>query len=120
LNEIKRDPPHPEIFQPDQNQIMPLITPAYPATNSLYNVNVHTRDVMLGYTLTHPLTLSLTLTYLLTYLAEMRAATETLESIIASNGQGWSRLFEPNDFFVKYTNYLMCNIIAVGNDAAGI
>ncbi len=48
----------------------------------------------------------------------MRAATETLESIIASNGQGWSRLFEPNDFFIKYTNYFMCNIIAVGNDAA--
>ena len=103
-----------------QNQLtqecMPIITPAYPAMNSSYNVNLHGREVMV---------------------TEWRRGAEIIKSIndgfkSASKklkrklpdddtiDEAYNKLFEPSDFFVKYHHYLRCNIIGGQDEGPAI
>jgi poly(A) polymerase len=108
LNSIQ---PHPSFFgekdkgdvwSPEEayNQHMPIITPAYPAMNSALSVSTHTLGVMKK---------------------ELVAGYEVCKGITATIKEkglmGWDRLFEPSDFFIAYTHYLVLNIIANGNDS---
>lgn len=80
--------------------MMPIITPAYPAANSAYNVSEHTLKVMDN---------------------EFRAANDVVRSIVAKKENAdWSRLFTPSDFFISYNHYLLCHIIGsvTGEDDA--
>ena len=82
------------------HHLMPIITPAYPAMNSADKV---TRD-----------TLSIMST-------EFQRAHNLIKTIIAERGKDfnidWDRLFEPSDFFLKYSHYLSLNILGRGQDA---
>ena len=102
LNHIKANPPTAarqlDIWEPDlsgKRHLMPMVTPAYPASNSSFNVSVHTREIMLD---------------------EMRLASDIVTSILESAEQEWGRLFEPSDFFVRYSHYLCCHIVGTGTD----
>jgi len=72
---------------------MPLITPAYPAMNSSFNVSSHSFEVMK---------------------AEIKRAHELRNVIVGE--KKWELLFEPSDFFLKYNHYLACHIIGTGNN----
>lgn len=105
LNNIQPNPPdlpvseHRDVWTQASNplQLMPIITPAYPAMNSAYNVSVHTLEVMKQ---------------------EFKRGYDVTESIIREKGsKGWQRLFEPSDFFVQYSHYLACHIIGNGENA---
>jgi poly(A) polymerase len=79
---------------------MPIITPAYPAMNSAEKVTKHTLAVMQ---------------------AEFARSHAVIKSIVAERGRecvvDWARLFEPSDFFLRYSHYLGCHLIAGGQDA---
>ena len=79
--------------------IMPIITPAYPAMNSSDKVNEHTRMVMIQ---------------------EISRGHDELRKIVRLRGPestvDWDVLFEPSDFYVKYSHYLQCHIVGVGDD----
>ena len=109
LNEIQ---PHPSFFgendkgdvwTPEEarirREVMPIITPAYPAMNSAVNVSEDTLAVMVK---------------------ELESAykiCKSITTIIQDEGyKGWGRLFEPSDFFIMYDHYLTLNIIANGDD----
>ena len=110
LNEIQ---PHPSFFGENdkgdvwsadeakmRREVMPIITPAYPAMNSAVNVNEDTLAVMVK---------ELTAGYKIC---------QSITSIIQEDGfRGWGRLFEPSDFFIMYDHYLTLNILANGDDA---
>lgn len=81
------------------HDIMPLITPAYPAMNSTYNVNANTFAVLKE---------------------EFKRGLEVISEILKEKRQRqvppehWAKLFEPSDFFLKYPHYLACHIL--GNE----
>ena len=104
LNNIQSNPPelpHSEYRDvwsqaSNPNHYMPIITPAYPAMNSSYNVSLHTLEVMKQ---------------------EFKRGYELTQVIIREKGgEGWHRLFEPSDFFVKYSHYLQCHIVGNGEN----
>lgn len=102
LNNIQPNPPelplseHRDVWNQATNpsHCMPIITPAYPAMNSSYNVSLHTLEVMKQ---------------------EFKRGYEITEMIIREKG-GWHKLFEPSDFFVKYSHYLQCHIVGNGEN----
>jgi len=49
---------------------------------------------------------------------EFKRGYDITETIIREKGsQGWHRLFEPSDFFVKYSHYLSCHIVGGENNS---
>lgn len=107
LNNIQQNPPgslasdERAVWSQKTNakDLMPLITPAYPAMNSAFNVNVHSFEVMKN---------------------EIKRGYEVVEQIIkdtlSSRPPQWERLFEPSDFFIKYSHYLACHIVGTGDN----
>lgn len=104
LNNIQSNPPelpHSEYRDVwsqvnNPNHYMPIITPAYPAMNSSYNVSTHTLEVMKQ---------------------EFKRGYEITQIIIREKGgEGWHRLFEHTDFFIKYSHYLQCHIVGNGEN----
>ncbi|KXZ51558.1 hypothetical protein GPECTOR_12g521 [Gonium pectorale] len=80
----------------DSLALMPVITPAYPSMNSLYNVQRSTLEVMT---------------------AEFANAAEVCTSFMRClNGQPieWSRLFAPVPFFTQHTFYIQLEVSADG------
>lgn len=77
------------------NDVMPIITPAYPAMNSAFNVNYDTLEVMKQ---------------------EIARGNELIGTIIKE--KSWHKLFEPSDFFLRYSHYLICHIIGTGDNSA--
>jgi poly(A) polymerase len=49
-------------------------------------------------------------------MTEFKRGRDTVKSILEQGGKYWDRLFEPSDFFVKYSQYISCNIITGGDD----
>mmetsp|Transcript_26696 Transcript_26696/g.39666 ORF Transcript_26696/g.39666 Transcript_26696/m.39666 type:complete len:635 (-) Transcript_26696:59-1963(-) len=99
LTQIRPNPPGEklEVWSREMYpfHLMPIITPAYPSFNSSLSVTERTRAVMC---------------------AEIKKAYDIVTKIIREKGEGWGRLFQPSEFFVKYKYYLQCHIIAVGDD----
>lgn len=107
LNNIQQNPPghlpteERVVWLPKLNpkDIMPIITPAYPAMNSAHNVSQHTFEVMQE---------------------EIRRGYHVIEGILKEKvwkKESWEALFEPSDFFLKYPHYLACHIIGTGENA---
>ena len=48
---------------------------------------------------------------------EFKRGREVVKSILDQGGKNWGQLFEPSDFFVRYTHYVSCSIIGSGDDA---
>jgi poly(A) polymerase len=105
LNNIQQNPPGTLLSderavwsaKTNTKDLMPLITPAYPAMNSAFNVSAHSFEVMRQ---------------------EIQRGYEVTEEIIKTPGEKqWDRLFEPSDFFLKYTHYLQCHIVLTGDNA---
>jgi poly(A) polymerase len=104
LNNIQQNPPDASlseqrvIFSSANNphDMMPIITPAYPAMNSSYSVNKHTFEVMQS---------------------EIAKGYELMETIVKQKGACWERLFEGSDFFIKYSHYLACHVVGTGQNS---
>lgn len=88
--------------------IMPIITPAYPAMNSTYNVSIHTFKIMTD---------------------ELERGAKIIEEMLQNNAKKkdesvqtkpneyfYNEIIKPSDFFVKYTHYLACHIIGTGDN----
>jgi len=86
---------NPKVNLRDRSHLMPVITPAYPAMNSTYNVSHSTMAVLK---------------------AEFQRGTEATFSI-EHQGQPWSELFQPTDMFRRYKYYLRIDICALDDDS---
>ncbi|NXX50834.1 PAPOG polymerase, partial [Tricholaema leucomelas] len=75
----------PRVNISDRYHVMPIITPAYPQQNSSYNVSMSTRAVMVE---------------------EFKHGLEVTKEILQGKS-GWSKLFEPLNFFRKYKHYIV-------------
>lgn len=101
LNNIQQNPPGSLVTDERQvwsqkgnyKDLMPLITPAYPAMNSAFNVNAHSFEVMR---------------------MEIKRGYEITELIIKE--KCWDKLFETSDFFIRYSHYLACHIVGTGDN----
>lgn len=78
----------PRVNMKDGYHLMPIVTPAYPAQNTTFNVNMSSFKVI------H---------------AELRRGLDTVDEIFA-NKSSWSKLFEPVDFIAKYKHFLRVDI----------
>ncbi|KAL3682811.1 hypothetical protein R1sor_000833 [Riccia sorocarpa] len=78
----------------DRTHQMPIITPAYPCMNSSYNVSTSTLRVMTE---------------------EFNRGNQICEGM-KTKDVDWSKLFEPNQFFDTYKNYLQIDITAADDD----
>ena len=101
LNAIQPNPPGAtrEVWDPivKARDLMPIITPAYPAMNSAASVTEHTRAVMVrefqdGFSVCTAISKDLTLSY--------------------------DKLFEPSDFFIRYNHYLSLNVVGTNDKQA--
>ena len=95
LNSIKENPPNETkiIWSRNTKDLMPMITPAYPASNSSYTVSEFTLEIMK---------------------AEFSRGYDIVKTILCDNPTNdWNKLFESSDFFLKYHHYLRCNIIGI-------
>lgn len=72
--------------------LMPIITPAFPAMNSSVSVSMHTFRVIQE---------------------EIKRGNEIIMPAIAKDvhNMKWEKLFEPSDFFIKYSYYFHCRIV---------
>lgn len=107
LNNIQPHPPGQLISEErkvwtkeeNPNDIMPIITPAYPAMNSAYSTSEQSFEVMYQ---------------------EICRGFEIVERILRAktwqNPDSWRELLEPTDFFVRYRHYLACHILGHGDD----
>lgn len=95
LNQIEEGGPLARrVWNPRTNpslrmQLMPVITPAYPAMNSTYNVSESTKKIMVE---------------------ELKRGHQIMETVL-KEGE-WPKLFEPVAFFELYRVYLMVNVSA--------
>lgn len=79
-----------------QREVMPILTPAFPAGNSSYNVSPFTLSIMSK---------------------EFRRGHAIMERIYhKARGRGWSELLEPSDFFIAYKYYLAVDVQAHGEE----
>ena len=78
-----------------QREIMPIITPAYPAQNSTYNVSISTFRILQ---------------------AEIKRGTEIMDKIAANKLYDspaiWAELVTPIDFFLMHKHYLQVRIFS--------
>jgi poly(A) polymerase len=79
---------NPKLYPKDRSHLMPIITPAYPAMNSTYNVSEST----------------------LFLLKEEFARGAVITFKIESQGLSWAELFEKRDFFTRYKVYLQIDV----------
>lgn len=79
---------------PYNRDLMPIITPAYPAMNSSMSVNEHTRTIMEN---------------------EFRYGYEICKQIVKGEAT-WGKLFQPSDFYIRYNHYLCINIVGTGDN----
>lgn len=86
---------NPKINPRERRDLMPIITPAYPAMNSTYNVSRSTLAVLKE---------------------EFKRGTEETFKIEHQHCP-WTDLFAPTDFFVRYKKYLQIDICAADEDA---
>ncbi|CAL8467929.1 g7467 [Coccomyxa elongata] len=97
LREIEHDAMGLQVWDPrvnprDQMHLMPIITPAYPAANSSYNVSEST---------------------LATMKEEFEHGEKVCTRILAEGSPTkWHNLFEPVQFFKNYKNYLQIEVVA--------
>ena len=49
-------------------------------------------------------------------ITEFKRGREIVKNILDTGGEGWAKLFEPSDFFIKYSHYISCNIIGDAED----
>lgn len=80
---------NPAVYPGDRKNLMPVITPSWPAMCSTYNVSKSTKDVMMK---------------------ELNRGSEITAKIFYGSGK-WSDLFEKHSFFTKDHKYYM-SIIA--------
>ena len=85
----------------DRMHLMPIITPAYPAMNSGYNVSTSTLYLMMQ---------------------EFERGDSKCKSILEDRGTNgaptdWSPLFEKSDFFSRFKTYIMIQVSAKNKDA---
>jgi poly(A) polymerase len=85
---------NPKIYPKDRLHLMPIITPAYPAMNSTYNVSESTLRLM----------------------KEEFARGADITFKIENQGLPWAVLFEKSDFFCRYKVYLQIDILAQTED----
>lgn len=85
----------PKVNPRERRDLMPIITPAYPAMNSTYNVSRSTLAIMKD---------------------EFKRGTEETFKI-EHQQRPWTDLFAPVDFFVRYKRYLQFDIMAADDDA---
>lgn len=69
----------------DRFHLMPIITPSYPQQNSTFNVTMSTRNIMMN---------------------EFKTAKDICEQILLGKLE-WKDLFEPLNFFGKYTHFIV-------------
>jgi len=79
---------NPKLNPKDRLHLMPIITPAYPAMNSTYNVSTSTLQLLQD---------------------EFRRGAEVMPKI--EEGLGWSVLFDKCEFFSRYKVYLQVDIL---------
>ncbi|KAJ3222704.1 polynucleotide adenylyltransferase [Clydaea vesicula] len=75
---------NPQLYPSDKQHKMPIITPAYPSMCATHNVSSSTQAVMTE---------------------EFARAAEIADKIMIGTAE-WKDLFEQNDFFHKYKNYV--------------
>jgi len=81
---------NPKIHHRDRGHLMPIITPAYPAMNSTYNVSESTLRILKE---------------------EFKRGTQ-MTTKIEQEGAPWSILFEKSEFFTKYKAYVQVDVFA--------
>ena len=97
--------------QTSPGDLMPLITPAFPAMNSSHNVNRHSLKVMsLELQRAHTI-----MQNIMTTIHSRPNGSSVSDDEIDAN---WMKLFEPSDFFIKYHHYLRCNLVGGSDPAA--
>ncbi|KAI8868054.1 Poly(A) polymerase, partial [Ramicandelaber brevisporus] len=84
---------NPQIYPGDALHLMPIITPAYPAQNSTFNVTRSTRDIM----------------------AEELSRAEDIMSKIVNGNASWEQLWTKDDFYYRYDHYI--SVVASSPDA---
>lgn len=92
------------------NSFMPIITPAYPASNSLAQASENSLEVMKrefsrGYQVVNDIVK-----------LQKQCIKSSPDVDLLELGDNWSPLFEFTDFFIKYNHYLCCHII--GNESS--
>ena len=105
LCDIANDPrkvsfevPQELIYQPNPNELMPIITPAFPSMNSTYNVTMSTKAVML---------------------MEFEKAAMITNELIKNKGNSvitWKRLFKKFPFFKAYEHFLEITVQSTNED----
>mmetsp|Transcript_13270 Transcript_13270/g.40180 ORF Transcript_13270/g.40180 Transcript_13270/m.40180 type:complete len:696 (-) Transcript_13270:767-2854(-) len=81
----------------DASHLMPIITPAYPAMNSSYNVSEATLEILQE---------------------EWKRADQLCDKILAPGGPvDWSLLLEPYPFFTAFKNYIQVEVKADTEEA---
>lgn len=93
-----------EVWIPETNpnDLMPILTPAYPVINSTNNVSKHSFAVMK---------------------MEFDRGYKIIESILKAGGKDadlWKKIFDKSDFFLRYNHYLACHMIGTGKDPESI
>ncbi|XP_054710127.1 poly(A) polymerase type 3-like [Uloborus diversus] len=89
-NKLGFDVWDPRINVGDRFHLMPIITPAYPHQNSTFNVSLSTRSIM----------------------QESFKEGLTVVDNIMKGKEGWSKLFEPTNFFMKYKHFIILTATA--------
>ncbi|XP_069117159.1 poly(A) polymerase beta-like isoform X1 [Argopecten irradians] len=80
----------PRVNPSDRFHLMPIITPAYPQQNSTFNVSLSTRTIMME---------------------EFKRGLDVVTKIYEVKDD-WGKLFEPNNFFLKYKHYIVLIVSA--------
>ena len=84
----------PRVNYRDKMHLMPVVTPAYPSMNSMYNVNENTLRIMLG---------------------EFKRGAEVSDALLAGEAT-WDELLAECPFFEMYNHYLRIDVVA-GSEA---
>jgi poly(A) polymerase len=85
---------NPKVNPSDRAHIMPVITPAFPAMNSTHNVTETTKRILLD---------------------EFRRGYEVVRNVEMQRAK-WNEVHEPHPFFQHYKDFLMIDILALGDE----
>ena len=84
----------PTTYPADRQHVMPVITPAFPAMNSTYNVTETTKRILLE---------------------EFKRGYEMCRHV-QNETAPWSKVYEPHPFLDEYKNFLLLEILARAED----